>query len=44
MKAVVHHRYGPPDVLQLQDVEMPQPAPHELRIRMRAASVNPADL
>lgn len=44
MKAVVHHRYGPPDVLQLQDVEMPQPAPHELRIRMRAASINPADI
>lgn len=43
MKAIVYHRYGPPDGLQLQDVEMPQPAAHELRIRMRAASVNPSD-
>jgi NADPH:quinone reductase-like Zn-dependent oxidoreductase len=44
MKAVVYHEYGSPDVLQFQDVEMPQPRPNELRIRMRAASVNPADL
>lgn len=44
MKAVVYHEYGSPDVLQLQDVEMPEPRPNELRIRMRASSVNPADL
>ena len=44
MKAVVHHEYGSPDVLQVRDVEMPEPRPNELRIRMRAASVNPADL
>ncbi|MBT2744881.1 MULTISPECIES: NAD(P)-dependent alcohol dehydrogenase [unclassified Lysobacter] len=44
MKAVVYHEYGSPDVLQFRDVEMPQPRPNELRIRMRAASVNPADL
>lgn len=43
MKAVVYHEYGSPDVLQLRDVEMPEPRPNELRIRMRAASVNPAD-
>ncbi|MGH8080895.1 MAG: NAD(P)-dependent alcohol dehydrogenase [Lysobacter sp.] len=44
MKAVVYHEYGSPDVLQLRDVEMPEPRPNELRIRMRAASINPADL
>lgn len=44
MKAVVYQEYGSPDVLQLRDVEMPEPRPNELRIRMRAASVNPADL
>lgn len=44
MKAVVYYEYGSPDVLQLRDVELPEPRPNELRIRMRAASVNPADL
>lgn len=44
MKAVVYEEYGSPDVLRLRDVEMPEPRPNELRIRMRAASVNPADL
>ncbi|QWP75327.1 NAD(P)-dependent alcohol dehydrogenase [Lysobacter sp. K5869] len=44
MKAVVYHEYGSPDVLQFRDAEMPAPRPNELRIRMRAASVNPADL
>ena len=44
MKAVVYHEYGSPDALQLRDVEMPEPRSNELRIRMRAASVNPADL
>ncbi|MGO4259159.1 NAD(P)-dependent alcohol dehydrogenase [Lysobacter sp. TAB13] len=44
MKAVVYHEYGSPDVLQLRDVALPQPRPNELRIRMRAASVNPVDL
>lgn len=44
MKAIVYHEYGSPDVLQLRDVEMPEPRPNELRIRMRAASVNTVDL
>ncbi|WP_158549189.1 NAD(P)-dependent alcohol dehydrogenase [Lysobacter silvisoli] len=44
MKALVYHEYGSPDVLQLRDVEMPVPRSNELRIRMRAASLNPADL
>ncbi len=43
MKAVVHHDYGSPDVLQLREVDIPQPRPDEIRIRMRASSVNPAD-
>lgn len=44
MKAAVYYEYGSPDVLQLRDVELPEPRPNELRIRMRAASVNPVDL
>jgi NADPH:quinone reductase-like Zn-dependent oxidoreductase len=43
MKAIVYHEYGPPDVLQMHDVDVPEPRPDEVRIRMRAASVNPAD-
>ncbi len=43
MKAIVYHDYGSPDVLQLRDVDMPEPGPDEVRIRVRAASVNPAD-
>lgn len=43
MRAIVYHDYGSPDVLQMQDVGVPEPRPDELRIRMRAASVNPAD-
>lgn len=43
MKAIVYNDYGSPDVLRMQDVEVPEPGPDELRIRMRAASVNPAD-
>lgn len=43
MKAIVYHDYGSPDVLQMRDVGVPEPRPDELRIRMRASSVNPAD-
>jgi NADPH:quinone reductase-like Zn-dependent oxidoreductase len=43
MKAIIHSDYGSPDVLQMRDVDTPEPRPDELRIRMRAASVNPAD-
>jgi len=43
VKAAVYERYGPPDVVQIQDVEKPSPADNEVLIRVRAASVNPAD-
>jgi NADPH:quinone reductase-like Zn-dependent oxidoreductase len=43
MKAVVHRRYGSPDVLELVEVDKPQPAEDEVLVRVRAASVNPAD-
>ncbi|MPZ59079.1 MAG: zinc-binding dehydrogenase [Rhizobiales bacterium] len=40
MKAIVIHRYGPPDVLQYQDVPDPEPRAGEIRIKVHAASVN----
>ena len=43
MKAVVYHHYGPPDVLQYEEVEQPPPGDGEVLIRVRAASVNPID-
>jgi len=39
MKAAVYSRYGPPDVLQIKDVEMPVPTDKEVLIKVRAASV-----
>ncbi len=43
MKAVVHDRYGPPEVLRLDDVERPTPAADELLVRVRASTVNRTD-
>ncbi len=43
MKAIRFYAYGSPDVLQLQDVEMPAIGGDDLLVRVRAASVNPLD-
>jgi NADPH:quinone reductase-like Zn-dependent oxidoreductase len=43
MKAVVCDRYGPPDVLRLDEVERPVPGPDEVLIRIRATTVNRSD-
>jgi NADPH:quinone reductase-like Zn-dependent oxidoreductase len=43
MKAAVYTRYGPPDVVQMADVEKPVPKDDEVLIKVRAASVNPYD-
>ncbi len=39
MKAIVHRRYGPPDVLALEELPRPEPGPGEVLVRVRAASV-----
>jgi NADPH:quinone reductase-like Zn-dependent oxidoreductase len=43
MKAAVYRRYGPADVVQIEDVEKPVPKDNEVLIKVRAASVNPLD-
>ena len=43
MRAVVHDRYGPPDVLRLADVEKPIPKEDEILIRIHATTVNRSD-
>lgn len=43
MKAVIHTRYGPPDVLKIADIPLPQPAVGEIRVRVHACTVNRTD-
>ncbi|HYI67391.1 MAG TPA: NAD(P)-dependent alcohol dehydrogenase [Candidatus Limnocylindrales bacterium] len=44
MKAAQNDRYGPPEVVEIRDVERPTPSDDQLLVRVRAASVNRADL
>jgi len=43
VKAAVHDRYGPPEVLHLEDVAQPAPTEGEVRIRIQAATVSRTD-
>ena len=44
MKAIRRDRYGPPDILELNEVEKPVPMDDEVLVRIRASSLNQADL
>jgi NADPH:quinone reductase-like Zn-dependent oxidoreductase len=43
MKAVIQRCYGSPEVLRIEEVAKPTPAENEVLVRVRAASINPAD-
>ncbi|MEV5016508.1 NAD(P)-dependent alcohol dehydrogenase [Streptomyces sp. NPDC053780] len=43
MKAVVQERFGPPEVLRLEEIDRPRPGDGQVLVRVRAASVNPYD-
>jgi NADPH:quinone reductase-like Zn-dependent oxidoreductase len=43
MKAIAYRRFGSPDVLELREIDEPQAGDGQVLVRVRAASVNPAD-
>jgi NADPH:quinone reductase-like Zn-dependent oxidoreductase len=43
VRAVVHDRYGPPEVLRLEEVDRPVPKADEVRVRIHAATVSRTD-
>ena len=44
MRAVVYDRYGPPEVLRLEEVARPLPTENEVLVRVRASTVNRLDV
>jgi len=43
MRAAVYTRYGPPDVVEVLDIEKPVPGPGEVLIAVRASGLNPME-
>ena len=43
MKAIVQERFGPPDILQLVDIDRPEVGADDVLVRVHAAALNPYD-
>jgi len=44
MKSVIVTKFGGPEVLEIQDVPVPEPAPNQVLIKVKAAGINYADI
>ncbi len=44
MKAIVVERLGPPDVMEVRELPVPQPGPGEVRLKVEAVGINFADV
>jgi NADPH:quinone reductase-like Zn-dependent oxidoreductase len=44
MRAVTYTSVGSPDVIQVSEIDKPEPGLFEIRIKVQAASLNPADM
>src|SRR6266550_8418515 len=43
MKAIRVHQFGGPEVLQLEEIPLPQPAANQVLLRVKASGVNPVE-
>jgi len=43
MRAAVHSRYGPPDVMRIANIEKPTAGEHDVLVKVRATTVNRTD-
>jgi NADPH:quinone reductase-like Zn-dependent oxidoreductase len=43
MKAIIHTKYGPPDVIELREIDKPTPREGEVLVRVHAAALNAYD-